>query len=217
MPTYTPTISGVCEEAMTLSRRQLMVGATALGLVAPFAPALADEATWAKGDMALGDENAPITVIEYASMTCPHCAHFHHETFPKLKKNWIDTGKVRFVFREFPFDRPGLAAAMLARCGGKDRFFAFIDVLFEQQAKWVRAEDPMAELRRIGSLGGVSGEAFDRCMASDDLQEMILQSRLTAHKEMDVNGTPTLFINGEKHEGGNDYESVAAALEKLTS
>lgn len=217
MPTYTDTTSGVREEAMTLSRRQVMVGAAALGLALPLGAARAEEPFWATGDMAMGAEDAPVTVIEYASMTCPHCAAFHHGTWPKLKENWIDTGKVRFVFREFPFDRAGLAAAMLARCGGEDRFFAFIDVLFTQQDKWTRTEDPIAELKRIGGLGGVSPQQFDRCLASEELQDMILQSRLTGHEDFGVNGTPTLIINGEKHEGGNDYDSVAAALEDLTS
>lgn len=217
MPTYTDTISGVREAAMTLSRRQVMIGGAALGLALPFAPALAEDGSWATGDMTMGAEDAPIEVIEYASMTCPHCASFHHATWPKLKENWIDTGKVRFVFREFPFDRPGLAAAMLARCGGEQRFFAFIDILFKQQEKWTRAQDPMAELRRIATLGGVSPEAFDRCLASEELQDMILESRLTGHEKFGVQGTPTLIINGEKHEGGNDYESVAEALRGLSS
>ncbi|WP_416899585.1 MAG: DsbA family protein [Minwuia sp.] len=203
---------------MTLSRRNLLLGGVALtALGAAGMPVRAEEAMFAAGDMAMGAADAPVEIIEYASMTCPHCANFHHSTWPELKANFIDTGKVRFIFREFPFDRPGLAAAMLARCGGEERFFPFIDVLFEQQPRWSRSPDPMAELQKIALLGGVGPDKFRACMTNKALEEHVLNSRLEGHQKFEVNATPTLIINGEKWEGGNDYESLADHLNGLTS
>ncbi len=201
---------------MTLSRRQMLLGSTALVLCAPIATAMAQQAPYASGDMAMGAADAPITIIEYASMTCPHCKNFHETTWPELKANWIETGKVRFIFREFPFDRPGLTAAMLARCGGEQRFFSFIDVLFQQQARWSRSSDPMGALRNIGALGGVVGDRFDQCMSNPDLEQEILNSRLKGHQEFKVNATPTLIINGEKNEGSHDYAALNDFLQDLS-
>ena len=196
----------------------MLLGGVAFGALAAFgAPAIADDTDFAAGDMAMGAEDAPITIIEYASMTCPHCANFHHNVWPDLKKNWIDTGKARFIFREFPFDRPGLAAAMLARCGGEDRFYPFIDVLFQQQQRWSRSPDPMAELQKIALLGGVGPDRFNACMTNPALEEHVLNSRLKGHEEFEVNATPTLIINGEKYEGSHDYGVLAEHLEGLSS
>lgn len=200
-----------------ITRRQAIVGTAALAALAPMgAFAGSHAAAFADGDMAMGAEDAPITIIEYASMTCPHCKNFHETTWPELKTNWIDTGKVRFIFREFPFDRPGLAAAMLARCGGEQRFFGFIDVLFAQQARWSRSQDPMAELRNIAALGGVNGDQFNQCMTNPALEELVLNSRLEAHQKFEVNATPTLIINGEKFEGSQDYGTLNDHLESLS-
>lgn len=221
MTLYNSTISGVHEGRMTLSgphitRRQAIAGAAALTALAPLAAVAGSHgADFAEGDMVKGSADAPITIIEYASMTCPHCKNFHELTWPKLKENWVDTGKVRFIFREFPFDRPGLAAAMLARCGGEARFFGFIDVLFAQQARWSRSRDPMAELRNIAALGGVNGDQFNACMTNPALEEAVLNSRLEAHQKFQVNATPTLIINGEKYEGRHDYDTLNDHLEGL--
>jgi len=200
-----------------ITRRQAVAGAAALAALAPFG-ALAEShgADFAAGEMAMGPQDAPITIIEYASMTCPHCKNFHETTWPELKKNWIETGKARFIFREFPFDRPGLAAAMLARCGGDDRFFSFIDVLFATQAQWSRSRDPMGELRKIAALGGVNDDQFNQCMTNPKLEEVVLNSRLEAHQTYQVNATPTLIINGEKYEGAHDYNSLNDHLEDLS-
>src|SRR5687768_5061793 len=138
-----------------------MIAAFALFLMAAAAPAQAQQQTdWAKGDMALGKPDAPVTVIEYASMTCPHCAHFHAETLKAFKEKYVDTGKVRLIFREFPFDGLALRASMLARCAGAERYFPMLDVLFQQQNQWTRAKDPMAALAQIGRLAGVSPQKF---------------------------------------------------------
>lgn len=199
----------------SITRRQAIAGAAAAAALLPFA-ATAQEADFAAGDMAMGPEDAPITIIEYASMTCPHCRNFHKTVWPDLKANWIETGKARFIFREFPFDRPGLAAAMLARCGGDQRFFAFIDVLFDQQARWSQSRNPMGELQNIALLGGVSPQKFEQCMTNPALEETVLNSRLQGHQEFQVNATPTLIINGEKYEGNHDYDTLNSFLEGLS-
>lgn len=179
------------------------------------APASAEEeVAWAKGDMAIGDPNAPVTVIEYASMTCPHCAHFHAETMDAFKEKYVDTGKVRLIFREFPFDALALRASMLARCAGPERYFPMIDLLFEQQRQWAGAKDPMAELRRIGRLAGVSPEKFEACMKSEALQNAIVQSRLEGQQEHEIDSTPTFLIDGEKHEGALTLAQLDEILAK---
>lgn len=199
-----------------VSRRRLLVTggvATGLAMSGLMVPGIARAADYSKGDMVLGDPDAPVEVIEYASMTCPHCRRFHEEIYPKLKKEFVDTGKVRFVFREFPLDRYALQASMLARCGGKQKFFGFIDLLFQQQPNWTSASDPTAALRQIGVLGGVSSEAFDACMADESLVDMILATRLDGHQRMKVSGTPSVYVNGEKFGGGLDFEALADRIE----
>jgi len=149
-------------------------------------------------DHVLGKKDAPITIIEYASLTCPHCAEFDRDTLPKIKENWIDTGKAKLVFRDFPLDRLALKAAMLARCAPPDRYFAFIDTLFQTQRTWELASNPEQELERIAKLGGISDEQFKKCMADEKLADAVTASRYTAEKDYGVDSTPTFFINGVK-------------------
>lgn len=195
----------------------------AKGLFAAFALAVAAFATplsaqegeaWAKGDMALGKADAPVTVIEYASMTCPHCARFHAETFKAFKEKYVDTGRVRLIFREFPFDGLALRASMLARCAGPDRYFPMIEVLFQQQRQWTSAKDPLAALAQIGKLGGVSQEKFDACMKNEELSNAIVQTRLEGQQKHDVNSTPTFVIDGEKHAGALTLAQLDEILAK---
>lgn len=199
-----------------VSRRRLLVTggvATGLAMSGLMVPGIARAADYSRGDMVLGDPDAPVEVIEYASMTCPHCRRFHEEIYPKLKKEFVDTGKVRFVFREFPLDRYALQASMLARCGGEQKFFGFIDLLFQQQPNWTSASDPTAALRQIGVLGGISAEAFDACMADESLVDMLLATRLDGHQRMKVSGTPSVYVNGEKFDGGLDFEALSDRIE----
>ncbi len=204
---------------MTLIRRDVLamaVGMAALiGVPAALAPALAAGKAYATGDMALGADDAPVTVIEYASMTCPHCATFHNETFPGLKAAYIDTGKIRLVYREFPLDRLAFYAAVLARCAGPERFFGFVEVLFRQQDSWARAGDPMAALARLGRVGGVGEAQFGACINDQELGDSILKTRLEGNSEFDVNSTPTFIINGKKHAGMLSLEQFSGLLEPL--
>lgn len=149
------------------------------------------------GEVTLGDAKAPVTIIEYASMTCPHCANFHTNTFKGLKEKYIDTGKVRFVFREFPFDGLALRAAMLARCSGEQRYFAMLDVLFQQQKGWSRSKTPLIELAKIGRLAGVGQAQFDACMANQKLADIVIGNRMKGEKEHGVKSTPSFVINGD--------------------
>ena len=167
----------------------------------------------AEGEMALGDPGAPVTVIEFASMTCPHCGAFHTDTFPRLKAEYIDTGLVRFVFREFPLDRVAFSAAVLARCAGPDRFFPFIDTLFRQQEDWSRADDPMESLYQLAQIGGLPRAEFDACLNDEALATAVLTSRLDGESEYGVRSTPSFVVNGVLVEGNLPWQEFAAILD----
>jgi protein-disulfide isomerase len=170
----------------------------------------------ADGGIVIGNPNAPITIIEYASMTCPHCAHFATTTLPKLKEAWVDTGKARLIFREFPFDRPALMASVLARCAGPERAMGFIEVLFQEQRTWATSPDPAAALAQIGKLGGVGQEQYDACLADKALAQSIVQTRLDGEKTYGIDSTPTFIVNGKKLEGGAlSFEEFDAVLKKI--
>jgi protein-disulfide isomerase len=147
------------------------------------------------GDMAQGDEKAPVTIVEYASMTCPHCATFHAQTYPELKKRYIDTGKVRFIFREFPLDQLALAAFLLARCSGPDRYFAMIDTLFQMQKEWV-VQKPLPPLLAIAKQAGLSEQQFNACLQDKKMIDGLEDVRQRAIK-LGVQSTPSFFINGK--------------------
>ena len=168
-----------------------------------------------KNDRILGNPNAPITIVEYASLTCPHCAHFTDEILPQIKKEWIDTGKAKLVLRDFPLDGEALKAAMIARCAPPDRFYAFIDTFFADQDKWVQASDFQAALGRLAELGGMSKTAVDACLKNTSLENQILQGRLTAGKQLGVDATPTFFVNGTKFTGAPTVEQFNKLLSGL--
>ena len=145
----------------------------------------------------LGSEKAPVTIIEYASMTCPHCAHFSDTTFPELQKRYIDTGKVRFIFREFPLDALAAAGFMLARCAGKDKFMPVVETLFAKQREWM-VEKPIEPLADIAKQFGFTQQTFDACLANQKVLDGIQEVRDRASEKLGVNSTPTFFINGKK-------------------
>ena len=178
-------------------------------------PLLADAQTvlaLSKDDRILGNPDAPITIVEYASLTCPHCAHFTNDVLPELKKKWIDTGKAKLVLRDYPLDEPALRAAMIARCAPPDRYYGYVDIFFGAQEKWVTARDYRDALARLVKLGGMSREEFDNCLKNTALENKIVEGRLIASKELDVNSTPTFFINGIKFTGAPTLEEFDKVL-----
>ena len=166
-------------------------------------------------DMVLGKTDAPITIVEYASLTCPHCAAFHADVLPALKTEYIDTGKVKLIFRDFPLDQLAFAGAVLARCGGPEKYYTYLNVLFAQQRQWAGSPDPKAALTQIGRLGGVSAEQFDKCLADKPLGDYILNSRLEGNQKFNVNSTPTLIINGKAEAGVPSLADMRKKLDAL--
>jgi len=158
-------------------------------------------------DLVLGKADAPVTIIEYASMTCPHCATFHKTTYPALKTKYIDTGKVRFIFREFPLDELAVAASMLARCAGGEKSLVLIDVLFASQDKWA-VRDPLPVLLQIAKQAGFTQATFDACLKDQTLYNNLLAMRERGSKDYKVESTPTLYVNGKMLKGGATIEQL---------
>jgi protein-disulfide isomerase len=152
------------------------------------------------GDQIQGQADAPVTIVEYASMTCPHCSHFHETTYPEMKKKYIDTGKVRFIFREFPLDQLALAASMLARCAGNDKFFPLVDAFFTQQKEWA-VQKPLQPMLAIAKQAGFTEQSFNECLTNQQLEKNIKESATRAAQKFNVNSTPTFFINGKIFRG----------------
>ena len=168
-------------------------------------------------DMALGPANASVTVTEYASMTCPHCANFNETVFPKIKSEYIDSGKIRYVFREFPLDIKAAAGSMLARCIAKDdgpKYFAVIDLLFRQQGEWVM-KNTTETLTRIGKQAGLTQQQVEACLKDQALLDKIAADQKFANDVLKVNSTPTFFINGEMLKGETSFDEFAKKINPL--
>ena len=166
------------------------------------------------GEHMEGDPNAPVTIIKYASMTCPHCRSWHMNEFPEIKEKYIDTGKAKFYFREFPFDPSAAAAFMLAECSGEEKYFSMIDVLYKQQATWSRGK-VVEELFKIAKLAGFTQESFQACLKNQELLDNVLAIQKKAAEDYGVNATPTFFINGTKYSGGMPASEMAEIIESL--
>jgi protein-disulfide isomerase len=164
------------------------------------------------GDVMIGSDKAPVTVIEYASMTCPHCAHFEETTLPELKKRYIDTGKVRYVMREFPLDALAAAGFMLARCAGPDKYETVVETLFAKQADWA-VQKPIEPLKAIAKQFGFTEESFDKCLANQQVLDDIQAVRDHAVNKLGVNSTPTFFINGKRFVGDLSIEVMAKEID----
>ena len=202
-----------------------LIGLAALAGLSPFrliADAMAQSASDVSKpvslpDMAIGPANASVTVTEFASMTCPHCAAFNAEVFPKIKSAYVDTGKVRYIFREFPLDIKAAAGSMLARCIAKDdagKYFAVIDMLFKQQNDWVM-KNTTETLTRIGKQAGLSQQQVEDCLKDQALLDKIAADQKYAAEVLKVDSTPTFFVNGEKIKGETSFEEFQKKIDSL--
>ncbi len=201
------TLAGLAGLAPSLSRP-----AHAQGTVIPVAQLMAPQAL---PDIPIGKADAPVTVIEYASMTCSHCAAFHAMTYPTLIKNYVDTGKVRFILREFPLDPLATAAFMLARCSGTDKRNAVVDLLFDQQKNWAFTDKPLAALADFLKQTGMTQAAFEACINNQDLYEQVSQERDNAAQKFGIDATPTFFFNGHKISGELSPDVLDKMLQPL--
>ena len=169
-------------------------------------------------DQVMGDVNAKVTMVEYASMTCPHCKSFHEQILPSIKEKYVDTGKVKYILRPFPFDgdRRGEAAFMLAMCAPNDNYYPMIDTLFKTQNIWANPQtNPVPELLRLSKLAGMSEDDFKACLGRQDLLDQMIAGRNKAVKDFNVRSTPTVFLNNEKFSGDSSPEGYAKAIDAL--
>ena len=206
---------------LTIDRRTFLSALTAAALFG--APALAQgtvsvmdlHAPSALGDKVLGNENAPVTVVEYASMSCPHCGAFHRETFDAFRQKYVDSGQVRFIFREFPLDASAFAGAMAARCAPADRYYEVVDAYFDKQDEWLGVQDLYGAMLRIAEPFGFTRQSFEACLSNQALFEGLSAERTRASEKFGVQATPTFFINGQKREGALSLEELDAAIQPL--
>ncbi|AFL49250.1 protein-disulfide isomerase [Sinorhizobium fredii] len=164
-------------------------------------------------EMALGEANAPVTIVEYMSMTCPHCANFHNKTFDAIKAKYVDSGKVRFIVREFPFDPRAAAAFMLARCAPEGQYFPMISMLFKQQEQWAAAENGRDALLQMSKLAGFTQESFEACLTNQKLLDDVNAVMQRGAKEFGVKSTPTFFVNGEHYSGDMSVDVLSALID----
>lgn len=198
-----------------MNRRQILL--SSLGLIGASAllrripAARADAESVDELDRILGAEAAPVTIIEYSSLTCPHCARFHKDTLPQLKKDWIDSGKARLVFRHFPLDGLALRAAAVSNCLQGERHFTFLEALFRSQDRWARSRDPIKALGAIAGVAGLDEATFQHCVEDEDEMNRILARARAGAEAFDVQSTPTFVVNGRKVTGAvtiEDFEKV---------
>jgi protein-disulfide isomerase len=204
------------------TRRTLLVSSAALALSA-LVPALAEDAKTIdltdlmtppeEGDMILGSETAKVTLVEYASASCPHCAAFYNDVYVKLKTDYIDTGKLKFVFREFAHNDQAMAAFMVARCSPKEKYFPLIDIYFKTQQKWV--PDAYNQLKDIAKQTGMTETDFEACLKNEKVAKGVWDVRDKADKKYGVQGIPTLFLNGKNYDGERTYAAMKAAIDPL--
>jgi protein-disulfide isomerase len=202
---------------MTLTRRVLLLASSAVLASPGVARADVDVKALNQpspiGEMAMGPDDAKVTVIEYASASCPHCANFYKKTFPALKSEYIDTGKIRFVFREFPHNPPALAAFMLARCAPKEKYFPMVDLYFVEQEAWLA--NPKDGLYSIAQRAGFTPATFEACLKNEDVKNGIIAVRDTAAEKFGVDSIPTFFINGKRIDGETTIEEFRKVIDPL--
>lgn len=165
-------------------------------------------------DIIIGSKTAPITLIEYSSLTCPHCANFHKTGFAQLNDEYIKTNKVKYILRDFPLNAPALYAAKIAHCAGNERYFDFIKTFFEWQEMWAFTGNYAQEIEKIAALGGIAGEKYKACANNKQIEEFVLNRAMAANKSLNISETPTFFINGEKYTGEKNLEFFRKAFDE---
>ena len=163
----------------------------------------------------LGKTDAPIKMIEFASLTCGHCARFHNEVMPSIKKKYIDTGKIFFTYKDFPLDKFALKASIISRCSGNEKFFSFLDVFYKKQSSWTRTQDPFKSLIKIAKVGGIKDEDIKVCVSNKSIEDGLLKDRLDSSKKFDITATPTIYLNGEKYNGDLTLEALEFKINSL--
>jgi len=171
-----------------------------------------------KHDRIMGGANAPVRLVEYASMTCNHCADFHKQTLPQLKKDYIDTGKVQYILRDMPWDNMALAASKLARCAAPENYYLVVDAIMASQGKWITAKDPLAELKLLARMGGgLKDDQMDACLKDPDLHQRLIAGQRLAQDALGVKSTPTFFVGADMVEGAQTYDTFKTVIEKNLS
>jgi protein-disulfide isomerase len=216
---------------VSITRREFLEGTAALALAAGVlsalpsgfdlvAPAHAQNQTeelmkpGALPDQVVGSPNAPVTIVEYASMTCSHCASFHVNTYPTMKSKYIDTGKVRYILREFPLDPLAAGAFMLARCAGEGKYYPIVDTLFQQQKDWAFQQNPIPPMLKIAKTFGFTDQSFEQCLSNQKLLDDMEKVRQQGQK-LGVTSTPTFFINGTLFRGALTAPELDKQLQPL--
>ncbi|MFA6031351.1 MAG: DsbA family protein [Myxococcota bacterium] len=205
-----------------MKRRQFLVAASALTLLQTLQPVSAQTTVpdlLAPGPLpekSFGKLDAPVTVIEYASLTCPHCRSFHVDTWPAVKEKYVDTGKVRFIMREFPFDPRASAGFMLARCAGDEKWYATVDLLYHSQDRWAGVSDPTTALKSLMGIAGMKAEAVEACLQDQPLLDKIT-AIADAGKRYGVNSTPSFFINGKIYKGALTIAKFSEIVDPLVA
>lgn len=194
-------------------RRDALAGLAALPMALAL-PGVA-RATTLTGDVPMGDQNAPVTMFEYASLTCPHCAAFHRDTWPALKERYIETGQVQFIMREVYFDQFGLYASMVARCAGRDGYYPMIEQFLLKQDEWTRADDIVEAIRKIGRLNGLSSGELDACLSNRPFAEELVANYQANVQTHGIESTPSFVINGALHRGNMGIEEMAGLIDPL--
>ena len=162
-----------------------------------------------------GNEDAKIQMLEFASLTCGHCAKFHNEVMPIIKKNYIEKGLIHFTYKDFPLDKYALKATIIARCSGNKNFFNFLDVFYKKQKDWTRTQDPFKSLLKIAKFGGLKDEELKVCVGNKSIEDGVLKDRLKSSKDYDITATPTIYLNGEKYKGDLTIEALDSKLKSL--
>ncbi len=166
-------------------------------------------------EKSLGKPDAPIKMIEFASLTCGHCARFHNEVMPTIKEKYINNGKIFFTYKDFPLDKFALKASIISRCSGNKNYFSFLDVFYKKQSSWTRSQDPFKSLLKIAKIGGLKDEEIKVCVGNKSIEDGLLKDRLQSSKKYDITATPTIYLNGKKYTGDLTLEALELKINSL--